>query len=52
MNVGPVEVLLVGAGPPYGADRLHELLAVVRELEDRVPVVVDDPDVLLADRTG
>ena len=37
----------VGAGLADGADRLHEPLAVVRELEDRVAEVVDDPDVLV-----
>ena len=46
MNVGRLKCV---ASAPFalGADRLHELLAVVRELEERVVVVVDDPDVLL-----
>jgi len=37
----------VGARHVGRADRLHELLAVVREFVDRVGVIVDDPDVLL-----
>src|SRR2546425_5187877 len=43
----PVEVRRVGALPADGTDRLDELFAVVRELEQRLIVVVDDPDVLL-----
>ena len=44
----PVEVRRVGALPADGTDRLDELFAVVRELEQRLIVVIDDPDVLLA----
>ena len=42
-----VEVGAVGAWNVRRADRLHELLAVVGELVDRVRVVVDHPHVLL-----
>ena len=37
----------VVAGSALDAERLHELLAVVRELVDDVVPVLDDPDVLL-----
>ena len=43
----PVEVRRVRALHLRRADRLHELLAVVREPVDHLHVVVDDPDVLL-----
>ena len=42
-----IEMRAVGARHVRRADRLHQLLAVVRELVDRVRVVVDDPHVLL-----
>ncbi len=44
---GTVEVRRVVPVHVRRADRLHQLLAVVGELEDRVAVVVDDVDVLL-----
>ena len=43
----PVEMLVVGRVHVRLADRLQQLLAVVAEHEDGVPVVVDDPDALL-----
>ena len=43
----PVEVRRVRAGNVRRADRLDELLAVVRELVDRVRVVIHHPHVLL-----
>ena len=43
----PPEVRLVVPGYASFAERANELLAVVRELEDLLPEVVDDPDVLL-----
>ena len=36
----------VGARLTRRADGLHQLLAVIRELEDGVVVIVDDPHVL------
>ena len=43
----PVEVRAVIARHAFDAERLHQLLAVVRELVDDVIAVLDDPDVLL-----
>jgi hypothetical protein len=47
MSVGPREVRLVVAGDLRRADRLHELLAVARELVDGMRAVVHEPVVPL-----
>ena len=47
MNVGRLKCVASAPSLLRRADRLHELLAVVRELVDHVHVVVDDPHVLL-----
>ena len=43
----PREVRLVVAGHAARADRLHQRLAVARELEERVRAVIDEPDVAI-----
>lgn len=43
----PAEVRIVGAGHAWRAQRQQALLAVVRELADKMRVGIDDPDVLL-----
>ncbi len=44
---GTVEVRRIGSGLVRRTERHHDLLAVVRHLEDGVLVIVDDPHVLL-----
>jgi len=44
---GSGEVVAVGSGLVRNADRLDQLLAVVREFKNRMTIVVHDPDVFL-----
>ena len=50
MSVGRAKCVSSLPGIPRRADRLDELLAVARELVDRVGAVVNQPDVPLRDR--